>query len=449
MVAFFMIVDGIEGYQIILVLIAVLVYVLYELITTKKIKNVVKSLPLLAIPVLVTILMVSGIFITRNVIHNDKFDAEDIAGFAFIEQYSRTYEHFNTEDVFVSSEEAAEIIAESLEKTIEGSYNYEAITSFVGERTVFENVLIKLKSGRVVARDIHIPEKDYATLEQILITSPEYSLKFIEIPHPKEVVSVTAYGYYNTEKNESEELYECFYEEFNKLSYQDKMAVKYPRGEFSSVVQIGVNGYIDNRSFHSSYHIIYEYMPHTATKYLELMTDGYSYGYNDELTYNAREIKYYIDQAEKGNVEYVYGNVTLSKIVGSFDDGSIDKIYKNDKTDVIKVMSEVFDVILSDKNAFVFDDADKIYRLTYNLDLSLIEDSKVFAYDTEPYAVKESYGPTESVVVYETSEHSPYFYISQEIYVSISDEKLAVIEGILDGLYNKDTEKAPSKETAE
>ena len=295
MVAFFMIIDGIEGYQVILALIAVLVYVLYELITTKKIKNVVKSLPLLAVPVLVSVLMVSGIYITRNSINSQKFEADEIDGFRFIEQYNNSYENYNTEDVFVSNDKAAEIISESLKNTI--NRKYELMTSY--SDTVYENLLIKLKNGREVARDIHIPKNDYAVLEQLLITSPEYSLKFIELPKPSDVYGVSVYGQYGAEKHESEELYKCFYEEYNKLSYDDKMAVKYPQGEFSSVVQIGVNGYMGNRSFYSTYHIFYEYMPKTATKYLEFVTDEYSYGYKDELTYSAKEIKYYIDQAER------------------------------------------------------------------------------------------------------------------------------------------------------
>ena len=51
-----------------------------------------------------------------------------------------------------------------------------------------------------------------------------------------------------------------------------------------------------------------------CTKYFELVGDEYSYGYKDELTYYANQIKFYVDQAEKGNVEYAFGNIKLSKI---------------------------------------------------------------------------------------------------------------------------------------
>ena len=112
-------------------------------------------------------------------------------------------------------------------------------------------------------------------------------------------------------------------------------------------------------------------------------------------------------------------------------------------------MSKVFDIILSDKNAFTYDDADKIYNLSYSLDLSLVEDSNIFVYETEPYVVKGSFATEEAVIEYETAEHSPYFYINQDIYVNISDENLAVIEGLLDGLYNTDVEKTPNSETVE
>lgn len=436
LVAFTMIVDGIEGYQIILVLIAVLVYVLYELITTKKIKNVVKSLPLLAIPVLVTILMTSGIFITRNVINSQKYDADEIAGYRFTNQYSSTYEHFNTENIFVSNEDASKIIEEALVDTIEDKYND------IDDRTVYESILIKLKNGRVVARDLHFRYNDHTILEQLLINSPEYSLKFIEIPKPKDIVSVSVYGQYGTEKNESDELYKCFYEEYNKLSYQDKMAVKYPQGEFNSLVQIGVNGYVGSRSFHSSYHVFYEYMPKTAVKYLEIMADGYAFGYQTDLEYDAKNIKYYVDQAQKGNLEMAYGKFSLTKAVGTFENENFERTYNGDNVNIVSVMSRVFDIILSDKNAFVYDDPNKIYRLNYYLDASLIEVND-FKYDTEPYVVEGVYIPQTETVQETYGDYSQYFYINQEMHVSISDENLALIDNLIESLYNVNVEKTP------
>jgi len=438
LVAFSMIVDGVESYQIILVFIAILVYVLYELITTKKLKNVVRSLPLLAIPVLVSILMTSGIYITRNVINSQKFDADDIAGYRFTNQYSNTYEHFNTEKVFVSDEKAAEIIEEALEDTIDGYYYS------VDERTVFESVLIKLKSGRVVARDLHFRYADHNTLEQLLINSPEYSMKFIEIPHPDDIVSVAVYSNHGMEKSESDEIYKSFYEEFNKLSYKDKMAVKYPVGEFTSLVQIGVNGYKGNRSFHSSYHIFYEYMPQTATKYLETMADGYSFGARSELEYNAKNIKYYVAQAAEGNADVIYGKLSLTKLVGSYEDENFTRTYNGESAKMVSALSKVFDIVLSDKNAFNYDDPKKIYKLNYYLDVSLNDEKADITYDTEPRVVYDSYDPyvTEAADI----EYSPYYYIDQELYVTISDENYALIDEIFDSLNNVKVEKTPITE---
>ena len=428
MVAFFMIVDGVEGYQIILVLIAVLVYVLYELITTKKVKNVVRSLPLFAIPVAVTVLMSVGVFTASSIVNNQKFKAEDIVGYQFIEDYNRSYEYYNTENVFVSNAEAAEILEKALADTIDGKYDYGY------ERTVFENVRIKLKNGRIVARDIHIPYNDHTILEQLLINSPEYSLNFIEIPHPDDVVSVMVYGNYGAGKDKSYELYQCFYDEYNRLSYEDKMAVKYPQGEFNSLVEIAASGYVGNRSFYSTYHIFYEYMPQTASKYLEILNGDYTYGYSDELKYNAETIKYYVDQAKQGNLDIAYGKLSFSKATGRFEDGSIEKVYNGDNTKIVSSMSEIFDIILSDKDAFVYDTPEEIYRFNYYLDLNLIEGDNNFTYDTDPYIVKGGYGSEIAEIEYAPSEYSQYFYINQEIYVSISDENFDLINEIIDGL---------------
>ena len=437
LVAFLIMMDGFDEYQIILIILALLVYVLYELITTKKLRNVLKSLPLLIIPVLITGVMVSGLYIARNTINNDTFEAEDVAGFCFIEPYARTYETFNSERIFVSDAEAAEILANALDYTLGKAYYY--------GNDRYARVFIKLNSGRVMARNIYVPTNDYERLEDILFNSPEYSAAYLELPQPKDVINVSLYGYYSLDQSDREELYESFYEEYNRLSDADKAKVKKPKGQFTSVVELGVSGYYEHQKYHSTYYILFEYMPLTSIMYLEKIAETYAYGYyGDQLENEYKNLKYYADEVEKGNAEYVYGSVNLSKITGTFDNGSTDIYYKGNNPQVVGMLYEIFGLILSDEKAFVYDDPKNVYRFSYNLDVNLRDSS------SEKIGVAHREDFYENVIVEEYAEdYSLYYYFNDEIFVNISPATMAKIEAVIQNLYNSDVEQTPNTETVE
>ena len=426
LIAYSVIMDGFESYQIIFVIIAVLVYLLYEIVTTKKLKNVAKSLPLMIVPVVVTALILGGLFVTRNTINNNKFSADQIAGFAFVESYSNTFEKYNTERIIVKNDEAAEIIANSLEKTIEGEYKYTSI------RTVRQTVRIKLDNGRVVTRRIQIPSAEYTKLEEILVTSPEYSEAYLKMPHPSQVISVLSYGRYGTE-NTSAELYKCFYDEYNKLSYEDKMALKFSKSQYPQVAQMGVNGYYKSNTFHSNYSIIFEFMPLTTLKYLEMVGGKYSQYNTDGIIGHAEQLLFYKEQSELDNIEYAYGNISLASITDSSVSKNIELDHKRYGGEAVVAMQKIFDIILSDKDAFVYSDPEKVYKFVYYVDLALNEPIAVdeYAEPAETYVVTVGYSTKEAPVVVEQYDFSQYFYINNELYVTISDENFELIKQII------------------
>lgn len=427
MIAYFIIMDGLETYQIILVILAILVYLLYEIVTTKRLKNVAKSLPLMIVPVAATALILGGLFITRNTINNNMFSADEIEGYAFAESYSNTFEKYNTERVIVKSDEASAIIADALEKTVNDYYEYTSL------RTVHETVRIKLDSGRVVTRRIEFAAADHDKLEQMLINSPEYSEAYLKMPHPSQVISVLSYGRYGSTE-EAEELYQCFYDEFNKLSYEDKMAVKFPKGDIKSVIQIGVDGYYRSKTFHSNYHVIFEYMPLTTLKYLEIVGEKYKADDPDGIMGHAEQLEFYLAQSEVDNVEYVYGNISLTNITGKNDAKSVELDHKRYGGESVAVIQKIFDIILSDKNALVYTNPENVYKFVYYVDLALNKPIDEYAPETESYTITAEGGmPT---VVVEYYDYSQYFYINNEIYVTISDENFELIKQVINDFEN-------------
>ena len=428
LIAYSVIMDGFESYQIIFVIIAVLVYLLYEIVTTKKLKNVVKSLPLMIVPVVATAMILGGLFITRNTINNNKFSAVEIAGFAFVESYSNTYEKYNTERIIVKNDEAAAIISDALEKTIDGYYDY------TSQRTVYETIKIKLDNGRVVTRRIEFPVAEHTKLEEMLINSPEYSEAFLKIPAPSQVISVLSYGSYGSEQ-QTEELYKCFYDEYNKLSYEDKMAVKFPKGDIKSVIQIGVDGYYKSNTFHSNYQIFFEYMPLTTLKYLEVVGGKYTEDNTNNIIAHAEQLRFYKEQSEIDNIEYTYGNISLTNITGKTGEKTIELDHKRYGGEAVVAIQQIFDIILSDKNAFVYTNPETVYKMVYYVDLALNKPVEELAQETEVYIVSTERDVTNSVVI-EYYDYPQYYYVNDTVYVNISDENFELINQIISEFEN-------------
>lgn len=444
MVAFFMMIDGIEGYQIILALVAVLVYVLYELITTKKLKSVVKTLPLMIIPVLVTVLMVSGIYISRNAIYNDRFTTEEFDSFCFTSPYLSSYESYMVEEVFVKSDRAGEILSDALNYSLDGGYNYQS--------TTYERVLIKLKSGRIMARNLHIPDSEYVELDNILYNSPDYCEAYLQIPHPDEISN--AYCRHDMSDAQVKRLYRIFYEEYNSLSTKDKLRVKKPQGDYVSVSGISLSGYLNGVDYSAYYQIVFDYMPKTAVAYMNMLEQDETEGYVEFGMQNAiNQLSACRSQLATKSIDYAYGALSFAKVTGRFSDGSIERIYKYENPKMVDALYDVLILIADDKNSYVYTDPSKIYKLNFHLDVNLVEDYEKGA-DTTPIVVKPYHTSADLVGISsvqvvpdtETVYYDTNFYINEDVFVSISDENMAKIEAIMQRVYGDADEKTVKTE---
>ncbi len=429
-IALFVVTDGFESYQFILVIIAFLVYVLYELITTKKIKNVLKSLPLLLIPIIVTVIIVSALSLVGSAIENDRPEAEDIVGFSYIKNYDRTYEGINTADIFVNNPEAAKIISDAFDYTVDLGYR--------GYNYRYQQVFVKLKSGRIMARNLYFTDEAYNRLNEIRVSAPEFSEAYLKIPHPDEVTDYSLYNNYGIlTADVRKEVYESFYNEYQTLSDADKRWVKSPKGEFTHVSQIGVNGYIDSTRYNASYYLLFEKMPVTTIKYLNLISENKGYGY-----YGGAVENYYLQlqkcagEAENGNVAHAYGTFDISPVSGTFPDGKLSHIYKFNESSSVVDIYKIFDIIISDDDCFAYDDINKVYKIDFYVEVEL--KSKLPVSQGEETTSIKYYGEdfVDEYIIPEVYASS--FYMNEEFFVKLSDEKLAKIFQIMNNAYVKE-----------
>ena len=411
-----MIIDGIDSYQLILVILAILVYVLYELVTTKRIRSVVRSLPYIAIPALCAVAICSSILIVGNSIDRMDIDADDVRSYAFTGN-SYTYEDFTTKGVFVSNAEASEIIARSYRDSGSGDV-YSYINQQNRKESCFkQRILIKLDSGRVIARRIYLWESDYYRLKNILETDLGYYEAYLKLPSADEITEIYIVDDYKISNNKVKELYDCMKEEYQTLSYSDKLAVKDSRLNNGSLPYINVSGYYGQNRFVSGYNIDFLRLPKTAEKYFSIITEGTNASIlRDSITHTVKNIEEYEEKIADSTERSFYCTVNLIKMARKFDDGSY-KIYGRDQSsNSPEVVKEILKIVLESENAFDYSDMGDLYRIELTLDSSLMV-------PFDEYELK--YGE-EGVM-----EIQEYIYESQKFYVNLDKESVDKIIDLL------------------
>ena len=426
--------DGFDAYQLVFIIIALLVYVLYELITTKKIKNVIKSLPLLAIPVAVAGLLTVSVFAVANSVDNMDIDSEDIDSYSFYGYFS-SYEDINVKDVFVSNAEASEIIAEAYEDKAEGEF-FGSNKSYV-----YQKMLIKLRSGRIIARNMYFWEEDYQRLSNILKNDIDYRESYLRIPSAEEIEEVWLYKRNGaSDQDDLMEIYESFCEEYFLLSYEDKMLVKNPKGDTGTLLQLMVRGNVNSKDFYSYYYLDNNKFPKTVALYFENINASIDMTAQKARLKNVyEELALYEEQGKLGKISEVYGSINLSAFAGRFSDGSYSIVSKHGGVEMISALREVIKVILDNEKSFVYTVPENICEFNYYIDITAKEyiiSSGMFGTDETTSLLRDHDFVSSIVVEPDSYGHDPMvgYYANDDMYINIDSSMLLAIAEIIQEL---------------
>lgn len=257
----------------IMVTVILLVWVIFELMTTKKLKNVIKSLPVLVVPLVLSLLFTGAVFVTRNAIWNDTPDADEIRGVSLESHVNSTYEWIKTSNIMIEDKGINHLVAEALESTVEVAKNTNR--DYIGSR---RHVVIHLKSGRTMGRYVSMDDKTYTELLNGFYASEEYRSAYLSMPTDKQIESIS-FSNFGVNKQAAKRLWTSYLMEYSQLSDDEKYAVKNYRSydgitaEYLSkdeaVGYIYLHGQVGLSRFSSEYPILYRYMPQTAELYLE------------------------------------------------------------------------------------------------------------------------------------------------------------------------------------
>ena len=405
--------DGLEVYHLILLVLSLIIYLVFELMTTKKIKNMIKSIPLFAITFVVSIAVILFASAVSAVIDSQTPTPDEIEGVSIINKgYMNSYENLVISEIFAGEDEAAEIVSEALE--------YATGSSFSSRFKVSTSVKIKLDNGKIIARRIYLTDEERLELTTLIGNSAEVKQAYLALPSDSEITSVVVSNIYSEER--MDELWECFCEEYEALTDEQKLTLKsysadkdfglIPEqyGGIESIASFNVYGYYKLRSFYSSYPINPSLLPKTALKYLEIFNE-----YQGENQTGFAELVNSLKKAtlpREGGVTFdidvrpVFDSVTNPKkgvYLGGYY-SALDKNRAGDFKKFISALELVADIGTPDK----FENADHVYKVT------------VRAYDI----VVSPYSDFENGDVW-------YEYIDYSLYLNITDEQISALLDII------------------
>lgn len=210
-----------------LLVVTLLAFYLYELITTKRIRNLPRATPWLLAVFGGAVAFYASFVIFASVVTAD-IPKEKIDSISFPTEESLSYETIVTGSVKSYDARAIELVSDAIRTT--------RTNNKVGESPrLYRIVTIHKKNGQTVKRGLYFTEESYQQLNAHLSESEEYSEKHLELPPLYSVDSIGFYvdgvRHYNTvhfRKGEQElkELYELLAKEYKNLSKEEQLLFK-------------------------------------------------------------------------------------------------------------------------------------------------------------------------------------------------------------------------------
>lgn len=318
--AYILILDGFElPVLLIFTVLTLIVYYLFEVITTKKLKNCISATPYLLVVLAGGILFGVSIPVSGNVALSYTPEADEIKSISMYNEqdpygYSNTvYEDLLINKVEISSPEAKKMIADELKEmkeTVSKSnasqylypdrygYTYDEMIggSYDKVEINYKQVTVKItdKSGIVRGRTLCFTEDEYRKLQEIFSETKEYEEALLAMPSKDEILNIYFSYSYNSGEETCRELWDCFIAEYNKLPREEKIAYKSENGYYSDLM-FEIRGSVGMDSFYRNYNIDPKRFPETAKRMVKEMNAC------EESVYNTMIIS-----MEQDESEYVY-----------------------------------------------------------------------------------------------------------------------------------------------
>lgn len=400
--------------------ISVAVYFLYEIITARGNKKLIKTIPFFGVVILGALSFATAFKITENAVYSFNPQVEEIKCIYFslnIESDSgNSYVNLLASKVELSDSNSIEIACETLNdylSNIDASNsprqpNYMSSSYVYSPDVTWRKVTFVTQKGKAVYRRLPFTVENAEALTNTIISSDGYAEIQFSIPDNDEISNITL-----TDKMElfddltnadTNAIWQSFAEEYKALSSDEKNAYETSfESQRIDKVSLIVSGSVDGNYFHVSYPITLEYTPKTFN--LLLVADG-------QVGISSAKIKDISDALsgstfDKSNIyisievnEKMYGNRLFHTwyhyVKGEADD-------KKDYEKITSMLSLLYDSMETPLNK-----DDVIVRLDmYYADGIVFEEDICFSLNKETYEkLLEKFGEDDTHIYYSPSEDS-------------------------------------------
>lgn len=371
--------------MVIYYVVVVFVYFLYELLTTKKLRNLVKAIPGLGLVAVFNIAMYFGISACYNSAIDFRPAADEINSVKVLPEaygendYLTYYDYVLNEvnGVVITSPEVIEDVSVTLNQNlsdIEKSLNVFYDKLYNANSNLYDGMMVEIETnGGSVKRNIYMTEEAYTNVSAAISNSKDFQKAWMTPPDEKRFEFVNTYsdGYGNSYIGETDaiDLYEMYRKELKNADFQ-KFFDSYIENAMSDM-RFEVCYLMDGKTYYVTVPVYEDVTPDTYARYMEL----YEAKQLEELK-NAEE---YLTLLENSGADF-YGDVWVDVCPNEYSAYSTDgviyettsKLYFNqgfsfeNSTDIIRELLAMRsgDLILASESAAVMNISFNVYDVT-------------------------------------------------------------------------------------
>lgn len=349
------------------ILVSLLAYFLYELITTKSAKKLLISIPFYLIAILANAIFTVACVGERNFILNDIPEPSEISSvsISYYRDYLNTiyiddnYYKYKTENIKYDDKGLIDHLQSSLVETVE-KVKEDDFSKFYSDNYIDYDVIFHCSSGRDIKRRVYVNinklgGSENLSLDSYIHKNKEHENAIYSLPTDKELksINITAPNI-DFSKDELNELWKIYKEEFNLASNEDKNMLSYrddtiySNYNINDATNILITGYVGMNSFSQHYLVNADITPKTYSKFInKSMSKLIKDNIVDTVKKNESDAEYFrLDFSDLKNannnfvLEYYNDNIgdddlmmnpsvegTLKRYNVNYSDSCIDKKY--------------------------------------------------------------------------------------------------------------------------
>ena len=212
--------DGFSLAIIFLYGLAVIACFAYELITTRKLRNLKRATVSLAALVLLNIMIFVGIFASCQILKNKKIE---VSGFRNSEQLveistdTPTYESLMVQDIIIDDLAICKMVEDAYNRTVANGY----YTSPSYNQYYYSDIQLISQTGRKFYRKIAFTEEEYAKIITYLSSNQNYKENYMKMPQAPESFTVSCVG----NKEYDQKIYESLLNEVKSFSFEQRQSL--------------------------------------------------------------------------------------------------------------------------------------------------------------------------------------------------------------------------------